>query len=158
MSNKRKRTALIGKLNIEAEIFMSATRLSDQSLAEINQLLSVWGMTALQYNALRVIYVKDVDDTGLPSLEIGKRLYTRVPDVTRLLDRLADKGWVTRKRDEKNRRVVRTRLTQIGIELLESIYMPLTELEVGRFSHLSDEEKQTLEKLLNKALAKNTKN
>ena len=153
MSNKCKRTALIGKLNIEAEIFMSATRLSDQSLAEINQLLSIWGMTALQYNALRVIYVKDVDDVGLPSLEIGKRLYTRVPDVTRLLDRLADKGWVTRKRDEKNRRVVRTRLTQIGIELLESIYMPLTELEAGRFSHMSDEEKQMLEKLLNKALA-----
>ena len=151
MPSKHKRTALIGDETLESKIFVSATQLSDQFLAETNQLLSVWGMTALQYNALKVLYVEDSEDVGLPSREIGQRLYTRVPDVTRLLDRLADKGWVTRKRDEINRRVVRTRLTQIGIELVESIYRPLAALEEERFDQLSDEEKIMLKKLLNKA-------
>jgi len=154
MSNKRKRIALIAQDNLESDIFMSSTRLSDRVLQATNQLLKVWGMTALQYNALKVIYRKDPQDEGLPSGEIGKGLYTRVPDVTRLLDRLAEKGWVSRQRDAENRRVVRTRLTQIGIELVESAHAPLLELEHEQFDHLSDDEKAQLAGLLKKALNK----
>lgn len=152
--NKRKRTALIGSLNVEADIFTGSVNLSDKMLAEANKLLSIWGMTTLQYNALRVIYVKDGNDEGLSSKEIGQRLYTRVPDVTRLLDRLADKGWITRERDAINRRVVRSRLTLIGIELVESVYLPLQELESKQLSQLTREEKGLLVELLNKALGK----
>jgi DNA-binding MarR family transcriptional regulator len=152
MSNNRKRTALIGEVKIETDIFMSAVKLSDKTLSEANQLLSIWGMTVLQYNALRVLYVKDTNNQGLPSKEIGQRLYTRVPDVTRLLDRLADKGWLTRERDTVNRRVVRSRLTDIGIELVESAYKPLQELESQQLSSLTKEEKATLAKLLSKAI------
>ena len=152
MSNNRNRKALIGALKTETEIFKSAIMLSDKVLAEVNQLLSIWGMTVLQYNALRVLYVKDSDNKGLPSKEIGSRLYTRVPDVTRLLDRMVDKGWITRERDANNKRVVRSRLTQIGIELVESAYMPMMELESKQLAHLSEDEKQTLSKLLNKAV------
>jgi len=94
MSNQRKRKASIGNVSIESEIFKSATSFSDQTLAQVNELLSIWGMTPLQYNALRVIYVEDKEDIGIPSKEIGSRLYTRVPDVTRLLDRMVDKGWI----------------------------------------------------------------
>ena len=143
MSNKRNRKALIGTLKTETEIFKSAISLSDKALAEANQVLLIWGMTVLQYNALRVLYVKDCDDKGLPSKEIGSRLYTRVPDVTRLLDRMVDKGWITRERDATNKRVVRSRLTQIGIELVESAYMPMMDLESQQLAHLSEEEKQT---------------
>lgn len=152
MPDKQNNASRSHTLSTEAKIFVLATQLSDYVLAEKNQLLSVWGMTALQYNALSVLYDEDKDNEGLPSREIGKRLYTRVPDVTRLLDRLADKGWVTRKRDDKNRRVVRTQLTPIGIELVESIYMPHKKLEEGMFNHLSMAKKQMLEVLLKEAL------
>ena len=159
MSNTRKRSTLIAKMEIETEIFINALKLSDKALSEINQLLSIWGMTLLQYNALRVLYVEEsVEDStnennkGLPSKVIGQKLYTRVPDVTRLLDRLAKKGWITRERDSINRRVVRSRLTDIGIELVESIVKPLQELESQQFSSLSEEEKEVLVSLLNKAL------
>ena len=152
MSSKRDRKALIGTIKIETEIFTSASKISDKFLAEANKLLSIWGMTTLQYNALRVLYVKDVDDKGLPSKEIGQRLYTRVPDVTRLLDRMADKGWLTRERDPDNKRVVRTRLTQIGIELVESTYAPLMELESSLLTHMTTAEKEELSRLLRKAL------
>ncbi len=152
MSNQRKRKALIEKTSIEGEIFKAAMSFSDQALAEVHELLSIWGMTPLQYNALRVLYVEDNEDSGLPSKEIGSRLYTRVPDVTRLLDRMVDKGWITRERDLVNKRVVRSRLTNIGIELVESAYQPLLELESKQLSHLNDDEKNTLSELLNKAL------
>jgi len=152
MSNTRNRKALIGSLKVETEIFKSAITLSDKVLAEANQLLSIWGMTVLQYNALRALYVNDSEDKGLPSKEIGSCLYTRVPDVTRLLDRMVDKGWITRERDATNKRVVRSRLTKIGIELVESATLPMMELESKQLEHLSEEEKQVLLELLNKAL------
>jgi DNA-binding MarR family transcriptional regulator len=153
MSNNRKHKVSIGAVKIETNIFMNAVKLSDKNLAEANDLLSIWGVTVLQYNALRVIYVKDSNDEGLSSKEIGQGLYTRVPDVTRLLDRLANKGWLTRERDTVNRRVVRSRLTTIGIELVESIYKPMQELESQQLSSLTNEEKETLARLLSKATA-----
>ncbi len=152
MPNQRKRKAQIGNVSIESEIFTAATSFSDQTLAQVSELLSIWGMTPLQYNALRVIYVEDKQDIGIPSKEIGSRLYTRVPDVTRLLDRMVDKGWITRERDKINKRVVRSRLTDIGMKLVESAHAPLVELETKQLSHLSDEEKQTLSELLKKGI------
>lgn len=150
MPDKRKQN--IGKPSIETEIFKAATRYSDQTLAEVNELFSIWGMTPLQYNALRVIYREDKEDLGLPSKEIGSRLYTRVPDVTRLLERMVDKGWINRERDPVNKRVVRSRLTDIGLELVESAQSPLLELEKLQMNHFSEDEKNTLLKLLNKLL------
>ena len=152
MSNKRKRKAQIGNLTLEADIFKAANSYSDQTLAQVHELLSIWGMTPLQYNALHVLYVEDKEDIGLPSKEVGSRLYTRVPDVTRLLDRMVDKGWITRERDSINKRLVRSRLTDIGMELVESAHAPLLELESKQLNHLNQDEKKLLSELLNKAL------
>ena len=156
MSDKPNRKPEIGITSIEAEILKHTNRHSDNTLAEINQLLKVWGMTALQHSALRVIYVHDPDDIGLPSGEIGKHLITRVPDVTRLLDRMADKKWLIRERDENNRRVVRTRLTEIGVELVESVHSSLMKLEKQQLSHMTDKDKEELKRLLELAVSKNT--
>jgi DNA-binding MarR family transcriptional regulator len=65
---------------------------------------------------------------------------------------MVDKGWITRERDATNKRVVRSRLTKIGIELVESATLPMMELESKQLEHLSEEEKQVLLELLNKAL------
>ncbi len=151
MPKNHNRKAMIGNRQLEEGIFMSAIALGDQALAESNKLLSIWGMTALQYNALKVLYVEDSEGEGLPSKEIGQRLYTRVPDVTRLLERMLDKGWITRERDLVNKRVVRSKLTDIGIQLVESAYLPLKESESKQLSHMTDTEKTELTRLLNKA-------
>ena len=127
--------------DIDLSILVSIIRFNDQILTEENKLLSIWGMTVLQYNALQVIYENDVEKVGLSSREIGKGLNTRVSDITRLLDRLADKKWVIRERDEENRRVVRTRLTPIGRELVKSASPSLKELRVKLLEGLSQSEK-----------------
>ena len=161
MPNQRKRKAKIENAilqrTVESDIFIAATSYSDQTLAEVHELLSIWGMTPLQYNALSVLYAEDKQDIGLPSKEIGSRLTTRVPDVTRLLDRMVDKGWITRERDSVNKRVVRSRLTGIGIELVESAHAPMLELETKQLNHLSDDEKNKLSELLKKAMNKKEK-
>ena len=148
MPKSTQRKAEIASITLEAEIFNGTVRHSDQMSAAINQLLSIWGMTSLQHAALRVIYVQDTDETGIPSGEIGKHLVTRVPDITRLLDRMADKGWLVRERDETNRRVVRARLTEIGVELVESVHSSLVALEKEQLAHLSDADRAELNRLL----------
>ena len=148
MPKSTQRKAEIASITLEAEIFNGTVRHSDQMSAAINQLLSIWGMTSLQHAALRVIYVQDTNETGIPSGEIGKHLVTRVPDITRLLDRMADKGWLVRERDETNRRVVRARLTEIGVELVESVHSSLVALEKEQLAHLSDADRAELNRLL----------
>ena len=148
MPRSTQRKAEIASITLEAEIFNGTVRHSDRISAAINQLLSIWGMTSLQHAALRVIYVQDTDGTGIPSGEIGKHLVTRVPDITRLLDRMADKGWLVRERDETNRRVVRAKLTEIGVELVESVHSSLVALEQEQLAHLSYNDKIELNRLL----------
>lgn len=137
---------------MESSILVGVEKLHEQSLTATNQLLKLWSLTSLQYNTLRILYVLDQDGQGLPSGEIGKHLSTRVPDVTRLLDRMADRGWIERERDDTNRRIVRSRLTSIGVELVESAYVPLMNRDTEQFDHMTDDEKALLAELLDKAL------
>lgn len=152
MSNSLKGTDIKHIGSLESNILRTVTSLSDKYLAEENKLLSIWGMTVLQYNALHVIYENDIHEIGLSSREIGEGLNARVPDITRLLDRLMDKGWVIRNRDVENRRVVRTSLTQIGKELVTSASQPLRELYTNLLSHMSEQERKDLDRLLVVAL------
>lgn len=134
--------------NLESYILTMISTLSDTILTAKNDLLKIWGMTALQHNALQIIYEKDTQNKGLSSREIRQGLTTRVPDVTRLLDRLAEKGWVIRERDANNRRVVRTRLTNIGVELVKSAANPMRELQETLLSRMTTQEKETFADLL----------
>ncbi|KAG1650287.1 Molybdenum cofactor biosynthesis protein B [Nymphon striatum] len=99
-------------------------------------------MTTLQYNALKVLYVEDTE--GRRVAEQGDWPGVYIPefhDVTRLLERMVDKGWITRERDLVNKRVVRSQLTDIGVQLVESAYLPLKEAESKQLNHLTESEK-----------------
>jgi DNA-binding MarR family transcriptional regulator len=77
------------------------------------------GISHQQYNILRIL--NGVYPAGHPCGEIAQRMLDRSPDVTRRLDGLAGKGLVERYRPREDRRVVMTRITEAGIELLRRI-------------------------------------
>ena len=135
----------------EVEIYKLATTLSDQTFAEMSQLLSIWGITPLQYHALYAIYIYDIDKNGLSNNEITQQVNVRVPDMTRLLDRMEAKKWLIRSRDQKNKRIVRSKLTSIGTTLVTSALHPLHEMYTQQYSGLNSSEKTTLTGLLKKA-------
>ncbi len=80
-------------------------------------------LTPAQYNALRIL--RGAAPAALTCGEIGERLVSPGPDVTRLLDRLEAQGLVERLRDEADRRLVRARITVRGLELLGRIDEPV---------------------------------
>ncbi len=75
-------------------------------------------------------------------------MVTRDPDMTRLLDRLEDRGLVVRARSQEDRRVVRAYLTEEGVLLVEQLDDPVAELHVKQLGHLGEKQLRSLAKSL----------
>lgn len=95
--------------------FLTAERLRDY----VNRLYQEYGLTMQQYNLLRVL--RGSQPCGLSCAEINSRLIQRSPDITRLINRLEQNGFVERKRDENDNRIVRTIILPRGLEILDSV-------------------------------------
>jgi DNA-binding MarR family transcriptional regulator len=85
---------------------------------------------------------------GLACREIGQRMITRDPDLTRLLDRLESRGLVTRGREHKDRRMVLARITPAGLELLKQLDEPVMEVHRKQLGHLGERKLKELLELL----------
>src|SRR6202162_5565951 len=78
------------------------------------QVLKTEDLSSTQYNVLRILRGAP---EGLPCGEIGNRMITRDPDITRLLDRLEKRGLIVRRRDSHDRRMGMARITPEGVEV-----------------------------------------
>ena len=101
------------------------------------------------YNILRIL--RGVGSDGLPCSQIGDRMVTRVPDMTRLIDRLEQAGWAKRDRSTEDRRVVTITLTATGRKLLDKLDEPILDLHRDTLGHLTKKEMVELNRLLVKA-------
>ena len=113
---------------------------------QAEQLLKPFDLTATQYNVLRVL--NGAGPEGLCGSEIGRRLVSQVPDVTRLLDRMAAAGLVARERDPKHRSFVATRLTDAGRQMLAEATPALDAYHRAQFRRFTPEQLQTFRQLL----------
>ena len=112
----------------------------------LDHVLRPHGVSVAQYNVLRIL--RGASPEGLCRQEIRDRLLTRRPDVTRLLDRMEEAGLVARERDTADRRLVTTRLTARGCELVDALDGPVAEEHERRLAHIGEEQLRTLVGLL----------
>jgi DNA-binding MarR family transcriptional regulator len=117
-----------------------------------DELLKPHGISATQYNVLRIL--RGAEPDGLCRNELRDRMLTRMPDVTRLLDRMEEAGLVIRSRDNEDRRLVSTRITAAGRKLVDSLDAPVSAFQRRRLGHLTNEQLSTLIELL--TLARNS--
>lgn len=115
----------------------------------IEEVLKPFGVTVTQYNVLRIL--RGAGPDGLCRHEIGDRMVTPVPDVTRLLDRLEDMGLVTRARGVEDRRQMTTRITKDGLKLLERADGPMVDGHERLLGHLGASKLRALVDLLAEA-------
>ena len=111
-----------------------------------SEALKPYGITPTQYNALRIL--RGAGAEGLCRGEVIERLVSRVPDATRLLDRLEAMGLSVRSRDPDDRRYVRTRITDRGLDLLAALDDSVQGLHRLHLGDLAEEELETLVDLL----------
>ncbi|MGH9495073.1 MAG: MarR family winged helix-turn-helix transcriptional regulator [Candidatus Sulfotelmatobacter sp.] len=108
--------------------------------------LNEYGLTSTQYNFLRIL--RGAGPEGLPCSEIGERMITRDPDVTRLLDRLEKRGLVERARAKTDRRVIYGVITAAGLKLLREMDEPIDNHGREILKHVSEDKLQQLIDLL----------
>ena len=123
--------------SLAEEAFLNIQRTAEALVRSSSETLKPYGITGTQYNVLRIL--RGAGAEGLPCSEIGERMVTRDPDVTRLLDRLEKQNYITRTRSQEDRRVVNTRITKKGLDLLGELDEPMTEIHTRLLGHMSRE-------------------
>ena len=128
--------------SIEQEALLSILRTSAELWDRVELLLRPHGITTTQYNVLRIL--RGAEPDGLCRNELRDRMLTRMPDVTRLLDRMEEAGLVERTRDTEDRRMVSTRITKRATQLLATLDPIVADYEKRFFSGIDRDRIQTL--------------
>ena len=136
----------------EQEASLSLMRTADALQTQIEAFLKKFGLTGTQYNALRIL--RGAGPEGLPCREIGERMITHDPDITRLLNRLEDRGFVERTRDKHDRRVIYGKITAAGLKLLREMDGPIEKQGREMLKHVSQGKLKQLIDLLELVRAK----
>jgi DNA-binding MarR family transcriptional regulator len=138
----------------EQEAYLSLLRTADALQAQVEARLKKLGLTGTQYNALRILRGAGTD--GLPCREIGERMITHDPDITRLLNRLEDRGLVARTRARQDRRVIYGKITADGLNLLRELDAPIEKHSREILRHVGQEKLKQLIELLELVRGKKT--
>ena len=132
--------------SLEQEAFLNLWRTYDRLRAFEDELFARHDLTPQQYNALRLL--RGTHPGKLPTLTLASRLVSRAPDITRLLDKLDERGLIERSRPADNRRMVEVRITAAGLALLHEMHADIQACHVGQLGHLKRAELHTLIDLL----------
>src|SRR5215213_2839302 len=137
------------------EAYLNLLRTTGVLYAEFERLFKEHGLSEPKYNVLRILRGAkrngEFAGEGVPSLEIAERMITRVPDITRLVDRLEAEGLVRRRRCDRDRRVVWVSITPKGLKAVDELDEPLLRVHGGQMGHMTREELTELSRLLVKA-------
>lgn len=129
----------------EESAFLDLLRTTDMLSRGLVHVLKVEELSSTQYNVLRILRGAP---QGLPCGEIANRMITRDPDVTRLLDRLEKRKLISRCRETKDRRTVRTRIAPEGLKLLARLDEPVQAAHRRQLGHLGRRRLLALAELL----------
>jgi DNA-binding MarR family transcriptional regulator len=135
--------------SLEQEAYLQLWRTYDR-LREIDErVFARHAISAQQYNALRVL--RSVHPAGLATAALGGRLVSRAPDMTRLLDKLEERGLVRRRRRADNRRVVEAWITPAGATLVTRLAEDVRRCGREQLGHLDRKTLRTLVDILERA-------
>jgi DNA-binding MarR family transcriptional regulator len=135
--------------SLEEEAYLSLQRTADALVRAAEEAIKPCGLSGTQYNVLRIL--RGAGPNGLCCREVGERMLTHDPDITRLLDRLEGRGLVARARGSEDRRVITVRITQEGLRVLAKLDRPIEMFHRRQLGHLGPRRLERLIELLNSA-------
>ena len=135
--------------SLAQEAFLMLWRTYDRLRILEDALFQQFDITAQQYNVLRLL--RGEHPGRLPTLALASRLVSRAPDITRMLDKLAEKDLIERERLPENRRVVQVGITANGLELLKELDTQVRACHQAQVGHMPEDQLRQLVELLNRA-------
>ena len=139
--------------SLEQEAMLNVMRTADVLAGEVADILKASGLSATQYNVLRIL--RGAGPDGLPCGEVAQRMITRDPDVTRLLDRMEKRKLISRCREKRDRRVVCARITSTGEKILAELDPVVIEAHRKQLGHLNADQLKLFIELLELARKRN---
>jgi DNA-binding MarR family transcriptional regulator len=136
-------------LPLEKKAFRNLKRTYDKLHVEFFKLLKRFEITGPQFDLIETILLSK--EGTLSIQELAERMVSLQPNITRMVDGLELAGLLRRVKGENDRRIVKVKLTNAGHELIEMIRVPLLELHMAQFAHLSEDELRLFNHLLEKA-------
>lgn len=122
------------------EAYLAIQRTASVLAGDFARLLREHGLSEATYNVLRILRgVQGAPGGGgtLTCSEVGERMVSPVPDVTRLVDRLQRRGLVKRSQGTEDRRVVRVAITRRGLDALATLDRPIMETHEKQLAHVA---------------------
>ena len=138
--------------SLREEALLSIARTEAIARERLERVLAPHGLSMTQYNVLRIL--RGAGPNGLCRNEIGQRLISRMPDVSRLLDRMESAGLVSRVRSTEDRRLVNTTLTKSGRALVDELDEVVARYQEDQLGQMTEEELRTLIELLSRLRAR----
>jgi DNA-binding MarR family transcriptional regulator len=132
--------------SLEDEAGVALQLTADRLQWRLSEMLKTFGLSPTQYNALRIL--RGAGAEGRSCSEIAERMINHDPDITRLVDRLERRGLVARSREGRDRRVITTRITPAGMELLATLDRPVEEFGRKMLGPLGEPQIRTLIQIL----------
>jgi len=124
-------------------IWYRLSRIFNQSLRASNQHLKAWDLTAAQFDCLVQIGSRE----GLTQQELADKLFVTKGNVTQLLSKMEQLGWIIRKQSWKTKSLF---LTEQGRKLYNEAVPAQEHFQASHFDGLNLEEKKQLIALLRK--------
>jgi DNA-binding MarR family transcriptional regulator len=114
----------------------------------VTKAIQPFKITHVQYNILRIL--RGVHPQPLYVGEVKNRLLFTNADITRLLDRMIQKGIIERQTCPENRRKIEIRITEKGLQLLLDA-TPKIDIALGHFlkDTITEDEAVEMSRLLN---------
>ena len=119
----------------EQEAYLGLWRSYDRLRELEDELFAKWDITNQQYNVLRLLEAAHPKTVATQS--VLKRLVSRAPDATRVLDKLAGRHWIRRERSPDDRRAYWLGITGAGIAALKEMAEPLRACHKAQLGHLT---------------------
>lgn len=115
---------------------------------QVSRILKPYNMTEPQYNVLRIL--EDSESEFLTVQEIQQEMLKKSSNVTRIVDRLIEKNFVTREVCEDNRRKMLICMTDHGATALVEFNKLVRAFHKPHRNNLTDDECQLLVDIIKK--------
>jgi len=134
-------------VNIHQKAHLNVLFSANWLITQTKEVLKPYDITHQQFNVLKILKGKYPNTCAVH--DIKEVMIDRGPDLTRLLNRLIKKGYVTRNVCEENRRKLDIAITEEGIKLIKEIDPKLKKQFIDH-PVISEEEANELNRILDK--------
>lgn len=131
--------------SLQQEALVALLRTTDVLQRYLTRVVEPFGITLQQYNVLRILRGAR---QALPTMEIGERMIEQAPGVTRMLDRLEQKGLIRRERLASDRRQVLCAITEAGTDIVNRLDEPMDTADAASMAALGEADLHDLVRML----------